>query len=299
MREIASIGVQTVIVSWWGPGSAEAARLPLVARAARAAGLRVALHVEPFAGRTPASLVPQLRASRQRRASPTRTSTTRPRAPTASGRQPTSSWPDCGSSPTRACPGRREAGGFAGLYTYDVRIYDGTSFPRMCASARMHNLLCAPSVGPGFDAERATGDTRVQGRAERQDLRPHVARARSAPRPTSSRSRATTSGTRGRRSSRPRQSGRRTRRTTAPTASRAAPPSARTSSARRRGCARYREKSAAGGPRPRSLVERGREPAAIRADERIVGVEALEERHRNLAQPLALARPRQRELRRR
>ena len=35
----------------------------------------------------------------------------------------------------------------------------------MCASARMHNLLCAPSVGPGFDAERATGDTRVQGRA--------------------------------------------------------------------------------------------------------------------------------------
>ena len=36
----------------------------------------------------------------------------------------------------------------------------------MCASARMHNLLCAPSVGPGFDAERATGDTRVQDRAD-------------------------------------------------------------------------------------------------------------------------------------
>ena len=61
MREIASLGVQTVIVSWWGPGSVEAARLPLVERFARAAGLRVALHVEPFAGRTPASLVPQLR----------------------------------------------------------------------------------------------------------------------------------------------------------------------------------------------------------------------------------------------
>ena len=36
----------------------------------------------------------------------------------------------------------------------------------MCASARMHNLLCAPSVGPGFDAERATGDARIQGRAD-------------------------------------------------------------------------------------------------------------------------------------
>ena len=42
MREIASIGVQTVIVSWWGPGSTEAARLPWSQRAARAAGLRVA-----------------------------------------------------------------------------------------------------------------------------------------------------------------------------------------------------------------------------------------------------------------
>ena len=84
---------------------------------------------------------------------------------TPNGRPPTSNSRACGSLPTRTCPGKAEAGGFAGLYTYDVRIYDGTSFPRMCASARMHNLLCAPSVGPGFDAERATGDTRIQGRA--------------------------------------------------------------------------------------------------------------------------------------
>ena len=59
-----------------------------------------------------------------------------------------------------------EAGGFAGLYTYDVYIYDGTSFHRMCASARKHGLLCAPSVGPGYDAERATGDTRIRDRAD-------------------------------------------------------------------------------------------------------------------------------------
>ena len=61
-------------------------------------------------------------------------------------------------------PGKAKAGGFAGLYTYDVRIYDGSSFPRICASARMLGLLCAPSVGPGFDAVRATGDTRVKSR---------------------------------------------------------------------------------------------------------------------------------------
>ena len=53
-------------------------------------------------------------------------------------------------------PGKAAAGGFAGLYTYDVRVYNGSSFPRMCAAARMRNLLCAPSVGPGFDALRAT-----------------------------------------------------------------------------------------------------------------------------------------------
>ena len=165
MREIASIGVQTVIVSWWGPESAEAARLPLVERAARAAGLRVALHVEPFAGRTPASLVAAAARVRHSRASPTPTSTTRRRAPTASGRRPTSSCQGLRLFANTNLPGKAEAGGFAGLYTYDVRIYDGKSFPRMCASARMHNLLCAPSVGPGFDAERATGDTRIQGRA--------------------------------------------------------------------------------------------------------------------------------------
>jgi glycoprotein endo-alpha-1,2-mannosidase len=163
MREIASIGVQTVIVSWWGPGSAEAARLPLVERAARAAGLRVALHVEPFAGRTPAALVSQLRALASAGITDVYVYD--------STSSPDSEWKAANGQlaglrlfANTGLPGKAEAGGFAGLYTYDVRIYDGRSFPRMCASARMHNLLCAPSVGPGFDAERATGDLRVQGR---------------------------------------------------------------------------------------------------------------------------------------
>ena len=62
MHEIAAAGVQTVIISWWGPGSVEAERLPAVAQAARAAGLHVALHVEPYPGRTPALLEPEIRA---------------------------------------------------------------------------------------------------------------------------------------------------------------------------------------------------------------------------------------------
>jgi hypothetical protein len=116
MREIAATGVDTVIVSWWGPGSIEDSRLRAVAAAAHAAGLHLALHVEPWTGRTPASVVAALR-------------------------------------------------GLSGLDVRDVYVYDSTSsFGRMCQSAHQLGLLCAPSVGPGFDSRRATGDQRVRER---------------------------------------------------------------------------------------------------------------------------------------
>ena len=163
MREIASIGVQTVIVSWWGEGSTEAARLPLVTKAARAAGLRVALHVEPFPGRTPASLAPSLRALAAKGITDAYIydSTT---SPDEEWKALNAELPGMRLFANTYLPGKAKAGGFAGFYTYDVRIYDGSSFPRICASARTLGLLCAPSVGPGFDAIRATGETRVKSR---------------------------------------------------------------------------------------------------------------------------------------
>ena len=63
-------------------------------------------------------------------------------------------------------PGKALKGGFDGLYTYDVLVNDGSAFGRMCASARELGLACAPSVGPGFDATRATGETRVRKRRD-------------------------------------------------------------------------------------------------------------------------------------
>ncbi len=165
MREIAGAGIGTVIVSWWGPGSVEDGRLQQVARVARGAGLRVAVHIEPFPGRTPASLEPQI---------------------SALARQGITDFYIYDSSATPAAewltlngqlsgvrlfantnlPGKAKAGGFAGLYTYDVYVFDGSSFPRMCTSARALGLLCAPSVGPGYEASRATGDTRVRARGD-------------------------------------------------------------------------------------------------------------------------------------
>src|SRR5205807_1633136 len=38
----------------------------------------------------------------------------------------------------------------------------GGSFGRMCAAAHRAGLLCAPSVGPGYAASRATGDQRMK-----------------------------------------------------------------------------------------------------------------------------------------
>ena len=164
MREIADAGVQTVIVSWWGASSSEAVRLPAVIRGARDAGLRVAIHIEPFEGRAPLLLEPEIRAF-------ARTGITdfylydSATTPDTEWRALSQRLSGVRLFANTSLPGKALAGGFDGLYTYDVYIYDGSSFPRVCASARKLGLLCAPSVGPGYDAARATGDTRIRSRA--------------------------------------------------------------------------------------------------------------------------------------
>ena len=165
MREIAATGIDTVIVSWWGPGSVEDARLRPVAAAARAAGLGVALHVEPWAGRTPAEVVDGLRGLNGLgiRDVYVYDSTDSPDEDWRSALQGVAGQGLRVFAHT-SLPGKALRGGFQGLYTYDVLLYDGRSFGRMCASARQLGLLCAPSIGPGFDAYRATGDARVRDR---------------------------------------------------------------------------------------------------------------------------------------
>src|SRR3977135_2040842 len=55
MNEIKAAGIDEVDVSWWGENSPEDIRLPEVGGAARSAGLTVAVHLEPYGGRTVAS----------------------------------------------------------------------------------------------------------------------------------------------------------------------------------------------------------------------------------------------------
>jgi Glycosyl hydrolase family 99 len=114
MTEIAAAGINEVVVSWWGRGSVEDRRLPLVASDARRHGLVVAIHLEPYPDRSPANVVADLAYI--------------------------------------ATLGVRD---FDGIYTYDFITYRGASFGRICAEAHAVHLLCAPSVGPGYDGLRA------------------------------------------------------------------------------------------------------------------------------------------------
>lgn len=163
MEEIARAGVRTVVVSWWGKGSVEDARLPAVAAAARAHGLRVAAHLEPYPGRTAASAGEDAVYLRGLGISDVYVYDSTAIAD-ADWRAVNAALTGVRLFANTALPGRAKAGGFAGLYTYDVLVYDGSSFRRMCASARRLGLVCAPSVGPGFDSRRAAGDPRVQPR---------------------------------------------------------------------------------------------------------------------------------------
>jgi glycoprotein endo-alpha-1,2-mannosidase len=166
MRDIAAAGVDTVVVSWWGVGSPEDGRLPLVQQAARRRGLTVAIHLEPYRGRTPASAAADIQ-----------------RLHAANGitdfyvydadRDPASDWaaaldPLVGVRvfAQTTLVGRARAGGFDGLYPYDVVTWNGGLFRRLCTEAREAGLLCAPSVGPGYDARLATSDEAVRPRLQ-------------------------------------------------------------------------------------------------------------------------------------
>ncbi len=163
MREIAAAGVSTVIVSWWGRGSLEDRRLPRVLAAAQSHGLSVAAHVEPYNGRTIESVTADVAYLRSLGITDYYM--------WSSALLPDAGWAALNASLSGVrvfantnLAGKAAAGRFDGVYTYDVLLFDGDLFPRLCAQARRLRLLCAPSVGPGYDARRATGDTRVRPR---------------------------------------------------------------------------------------------------------------------------------------
>ena len=155
MAEIAAAGVDEVVISWWGRGSQEDQRLPLVLAAARRHRLQPAIHLEPYPGRSPATVTQDLPylaslgirdvyVYHPRDFAAADWATVRTSAPVSmrlfAGTE---------------LVGFAAAGRFDGFYTYDFIDYGGGKFARLCAQARVVHLLCAPSVGPGYDGVRA------------------------------------------------------------------------------------------------------------------------------------------------
>jgi glycoprotein endo-alpha-1,2-mannosidase len=163
LREIAAAGVDTVIVSWWGRDSGDDARLDAIRVEASRYALRIAVHLEPYPGRTAASVATDVLHLRTHGITDVFVydATRTPASEWATALEPV---PGIRVFANTGLPGFAKAGHFDGLYTYDAYLYDGTSFPRICASAHRLGLVCAPSVGPGYDARRATGDVRVRDR---------------------------------------------------------------------------------------------------------------------------------------
>jgi hypothetical protein len=172
MAEIKAAGVTTVVTSWWGRNSFEDQGLALVVKAARDHGLNIAIHLEPYGGRSPASVDADIRAlhlAHDIREFWLYLADLGDR-PAEEWRAVTSQFPNFrimaeSRSPSRMMNGAfasyAQTAGFDGIYTYDpVRIPPST-FPDMCNKARSLRLMCSPSVGPGWDATRAGPDTRV------------------------------------------------------------------------------------------------------------------------------------------
>jgi glycoprotein endo-alpha-1,2-mannosidase len=163
MADIAAAGIDEVVSSWWGRGSIEDERLPAVIRAAKRRHLRVAVQLEPYLGRTIDSIAADLvylRGLGLRDVFIYKTDDF-----------PVEDWNLITGQPMGLrlfgqtnLVGFAARAGFAGFYTYDILLYDGAKFDRFCTQARAMGILCAPSVGPGYEASAATGDARVKPR---------------------------------------------------------------------------------------------------------------------------------------
>jgi hypothetical protein len=163
MAEIRAAGIDEIDVSWWGLGSPEDLKLQAVIAAAQRAHVAVAPQIEPYAGRTVASVVADI--EHLRTLGLTTFYVYRPFD------LPPADWAAANDGlraqgltvfAQTGLVGPAVAGHFSGVYTYDIVTYGAAKLARYCAEAHAHGLICAPSVGPGFDARRATGDPLVK-----------------------------------------------------------------------------------------------------------------------------------------
>ena len=161
---MAASGVDTVVSSWWGKGAYEDWMLPDIVKATRAAGLRLAIHHEPYKGRTPATTAADVAYFRTLGIAEVYLYQADTAGPAADWAAVTAANPDVrflaetgnlSSMLSGSFADYARDAGFDGVYTYDGIRYGAAEMATTCAAARQRRLLCSPSVAPGFDARRA------------------------------------------------------------------------------------------------------------------------------------------------
>jgi type 1 glutamine amidotransferase len=157
MRWIRQSGAGVLVYSWWGRGGYEDNLARRVMDAAQREGVKVAWHIEPYANRTAASVVSDIQYLNQ-------TYGTHPAFRNAfyifeSLR--ITDWTALdqvtGANIVLAqTTDTTKIAHFSGLYTYDA-IAGATApgWQQAAAYAKQHNLIWAPSVGPGYIDDRA------------------------------------------------------------------------------------------------------------------------------------------------
>ncbi|MCO1597566.1 hypothetical protein M8C17_20650 [Micromonospora sp. RHAY321] len=165
MAWIRDAGVGVLVHSWWGQGSYEDNLTPIVLDAAAAYGLRVAWHLEPYAGRTAASTVADIRYLHDRYGSHPafhRDAAHGNRAPfyvfeslRISDWSPLAQVRDTSIVLAQTTDTTKVAH-FGGMYTYDgIAGATAPGWATASAFCRANGLVWAPSVAPGYLDDRA------------------------------------------------------------------------------------------------------------------------------------------------
>jgi glycoprotein endo-alpha-1,2-mannosidase len=190
MADLRSARIGVIAVSWWGQGSWDDQSLDALFAAATAASIKIAFHLEPYSGQTAASVAADIRYLLGRfGSSPALYRVSRPSSASASAAPRAVFYL---FAPTRmpAADLKTALGGLRGtaddsiimihspkaatavrvggdgVYTYDP-IGSPDAFAAMVANCRADNLICSPSVSPGFDNRQAV--TTVQQVIDRQN----------------------------------------------------------------------------------------------------------------------------------
>jgi hypothetical protein len=173
MAEIKAAGIDTVVISWWGRGGWEDSTMPVMTAAANAAGLRLAVHIEPYEGRTGDTVKDDYayllglgakdfyiyEADRMSQAALAGANNSLPASVRTFAEARVFANIKNGKFQEWAKGAR-----FTGVFSYAGFGFSNADFAAVCDYAHALQMLCSPSVAPGFSGVRATPIKAVAGR---------------------------------------------------------------------------------------------------------------------------------------